>query len=770
MSARRPLQPLSPLAGNIVGAKYNYSTKAEDDHHDELYEREDYVHEDNASIVSGLTSLESGADEFERLMIQNARDERRLNNALQGKVQPFRKARTHPRVALTLDNLERNNSGNDGALQSQAHGQLQGPPSSSGSARSDPAIQPPSGWGRKGRVQRDWLRTAITSDEDQNPGAQEDTIDRLNLVEDITPKRMDEAAYAYDADLPVESIEDSPLSRKSSLGGTPSSTRRRDAFLDRIQDWDHSLEMNEASLIASTPYVPRNTILEDIRKREIESLREQAVTTSRLDKIRESSSEETQRPRSSSTQSMHNQINGSAATEKPALGGSNPDLRLWKRTNSWKTISKSQAVTGEGANQVTHSPVMVYSKSSETVGIINPDLVANAPTSPGRPTHRREDSHDLLRRLARVSSVTPSPARDSDPRPNSAPARQPGSSSQTTVSETKSPNPQDDQPLEKAPHESKSVEAKGVATNTRTQHHRQTEKSKPQGSTADSLQIADAADVNATPMPAERSILSAKTPVVTGAWVDTPAPRTSRRPTESSQSSSRSPRKGSPSKKSTQKPPQDQPKDVPETVLPQINRPTLPGSALEAIIEEARASKSGSHPDNFGDSTINSLEDLIRSSSGSSNPETGEVDEDTLLGLKVPTGIPRNEAERQRQEEAIHLHKMNERLKAARVSIRDTSRGMKRIEDQVGHTEGGTSTDTVIVEDGVKIIYRDCPCAHSGHQRPSLWVSFKRIFRDPNKTTYWGLTTWGILLTGFLVWFFTENIAWYVLPSPPISP
>jgi hypothetical protein len=40
------------------------------------------------------------------------------------------------------------------------------------------------------------------------------------------------------------------------------------------------MDLNEALLIASTPYIPRNTALDDIRQREIESLKEQAVTCS----------------------------------------------------------------------------------------------------------------------------------------------------------------------------------------------------------------------------------------------------------------------------------------------------------------------------------------------------------------------------------------------------------------------------------------------------------------------------------------------------------
>lgn len=270
--------------------------------------------------------------------------------------------------------------------------------------------------------------------------------------------------------------------------------------------------------------------------------------------------------------------------------------------------------------------------------------------------------------------------------------------------------------------------------------------------------------MDATPMPIERSMLNAKTPVVTGAWIDTPAPRTSRRPAEPSRSPSRSPKKGSPSKRSLQKQPVVQPEEAAEVAPMQVNRPTLPGSALEAIVEEARAGGRRPRPDDFGDSTINSLEDIIGPSSGAENIEIGDLDEDTLQGLQVPTGIPRNEAERQRQQELLHLHSMNQRLRAARTSIRDASRGMKRVEDRVEHAEGGTG----IEQEGVRIIYRDCPCAHNGHQCDpwgAAWSGFKGLFRDPKKSKLRGLTWLSIFLISFLVWFISEGVAWYLDPD-----
>lgn len=683
--------------------------------------------EDNVS----LTSLENDAtDEFDRFMIQNARDERRRNDALHGKVQPFRKARTHPRVGVTLENLERHNA----AAGPVAHTKFESPPSSSGSTRSDPALHPPPQWGRKARTRRNWMRT-ITSDEEQTPRPREDDPVAHLIPDDETPRPCDADA---DADAPRPSVEDSPLSRKS----TPVSTRLR-----RDDDWD--FDFNEASLIASTPYLPRSTVLDDIRQREIESLKEQGVTTSRLGQIRESSPEEMRRPPSASSRSGATQANGTAQSEQDAQGASSPDRRLRMRTNSWKTATKSPAATGVGAE---NSPIVVYKKSLETVGVVDRGLLANAHATSNRPFHRREDSHDLLRRLARVSSSTPSPGRTTTPRPQTASSTRLNNSSQTMPLE-KSP---DEPPTGEPAEDSRLVDTAPQAQSQQLQENQEIAVSKP---ALTPTEETGAKDVDATPMPVEQSILNPKTPVVTGAWVDTPRPATAHRPADRLRSPSKSPKKGSPSKQSPRKPP-SAPADDKVAALADTIKPKLPGSALEAILGQARTHGRQRHED-FGDSTINSLEELI--APRPENPDSGEPDEDTLQDLQIPTGTPRNEAERQRRQELLQLQRMNERLRAARTSIRDTSRGIKRVEDRIEHAEE-------ITENGerVRVVYRNCPCSiNGGHQCAewSAWKAFKSLFYDEKlkpKRRGWGLTILSIVLITFLAWLVLENTAWYV--------
>lgn len=260
-------------------------------------------------------------------------------------------------------------------------------------------------------------------------------------------------------------------------------------------------------------------------------------------------------------------------------------------------------------------------------------------------------------------------------------------------------------------------------------------------------------DVDVTPMPVERTSSNAKTPKVMGAWVDTPAPRFASRPIERPFSpievtTDQGTQSRSPVKKKEHDT-EDQEKEI-ERV-----RPKLPKSALEAIVEEAKShGRKDYHHDSLGDSTIDSLEDLI-APAGEDSEGLG-LDDDTLQGLQLPTEPPRNEAERQRQQELAQLHRMNQRLRAARTSIRDASRGMKRVESRAEHVD----------EDGqrVKIVYRDCPCAAHGHMNPWImaWTGFKRMFRDPTMRRRAGLTWLSIGLLSFLVWLILELYAWYV--------
>lgn len=710
MSTRQSgrLQPFSPLSPKPIGASYHLDPRRT--HERPAMSFPAQVETRHTEETLSLTSLESDADDFDRRMIQTARDARRLNDAPTPKVHAFSKARVHPRVGVTLENLERHNSRTN---VSNPPSRLISPPSSSGSARSDPALNVPSGWGRKARVKRDWMRT-ITAEDSRGSQVHEDATDRIASDPEETPRRG--------ADEPRQSIEDSPLSHKSFLHGTPLSQRRRS-----IDEW--SFDMNEASLIASTPYRPRNTILDNIRQREIESLREQHVATSRLDKTRDGSSEEVRQPSTKSTEDQRVEV----ALEPVSPSQSASEPRLHRRTNSWQAVGKAPALTGQG---LENSPIVVYKKSSETIGMVDGRLLANQATPARRPPNRKDDSHDLLRRLARASSTpSPGPSRTEVLPSQTTSMKQLGSSSQTAVADTS--------PL-------KSTAAKDVETVEKEAGER--------------LRNARPfAHVDVTPESGERSILDPKTPVVTGAWVDTmletPASTTTRQPAGRPQASS--PRKHYPIRKAVENLQPTTRQEEPQQVKAEVSRPDLPRSVLDAIVEQARAS-GRQRPTDYGDSTINSLEELIAPLAGT--PESGGAEEDTMA-LDIPSAAPRNESERRRQEELLHIREMDQKLRSTRTSLRDTSRGIRRVEEQIernGQSDGRSNINEHNADrEGVVHREHKCPCADNGHAQFSLWNGFKLLFYDSSHASRprrRGLTWLSVLLLTLITWFVLENI------------
>lgn len=722
MSSRRPLQPIPAQSANVLSTRYariTTTTKAADGTHDMANHVLDDA-QDSGSIVSGLTSL-SGDDEFERLMIQNARDERRLNEALNGRAQPFRKARTHPRVGLTIGNLERNDAQNTHAFAANARVAVKSPPSSSGSTRSDPPVHAPAAWGRKGRTSLDWMRGIRRDEQPQQ-----------------TPAPPEENVAGQHDNGPL-----SPLSHKSFNQGNQGTPRN-----DHSGDWDLTFDMNEASMLVSTPYVPRNTKLDDIREREIESLREQGVATARLDRIRENSPDENRRPRSSAGRSI-NSISTTNNEAQPQEQGS-PTQRLRKRTNSWQSLSRSQPELGK-----ENSPIAVYRKSVETVGVVECDVVANAEKQTPRPfSNRRTDSQDLLRRLARVSN-TPSPKETRPARPQTNPASQPHTSSQTAVTETS---------YTKAEAKEEAVEAmpaaQGSTSTPQEQAAREQRQDTPHdGTTPDvpsSAPTTEEADV--TPMPVERSVLQPKTPYVMGGWLDTPGPRTAPKPAEPHRERSLSPDRGtsksrSPERSTAPKEAQQPVEEASEPTGPSPPRPRLPGSALHALVQEARANH------DYGDDTLHSLEDLMAPRA------ENETEDDTLQDLPLPTSAPRNEAERQLYAEIVGVNRLNQHVRATQTGIRDSSRGMRRLESMLEHTE--------VVRTGEKgpVLVRSL-----GHEF-SPWIWFRSFFWDERLRTqrevknaplrmWGGVTLLGILLTLSFIWWASETVAWYVLSLP----
>jgi hypothetical protein len=512
------------------------------------------------------------------------------------------------------------------------------------------------------------------------------------------------------------------------------------------------------SAIVSTPaVVSRNTVLDDIRAQEIESLKDRGFTSSRLEAIRESTSEMSPERlatiRSSPpVLSSDNPLPSEEQRKEPRSPVSPASLRLLKRSDSFGSKSTSTVQLAlEAGERIPNSPVVVYKNSQ-------------GQNYSQRPSHKREDSHELLRRLARVTSSSPSPGRVSRPtieRQDSPLAPEPDQVSR------------DEEPTNGTSHP-KPKQLGFVTANSSVNGLDSSEKENiaPRLVGQNSAAAASSdrqADITQIGEENVSTLSTMKTPRVIGAWVDTPGPATGRRTTLDAltgHSSRRpvsprkqnSPKKASPVKALTRKALSGPSEPANANGSPK-REPRLPSSALDAIVGRARSQdEEDGIADNLGDSTIDSLEDILAPSRDES---AFELDEDTLLGLQIPKGTPRNEAERLRQREVLALHSMNVRLRATRTSIRDADRGLRRVEHELDKIdEASVSRKEHRHAHGE---CNRCGCPADGHYVSpwrTMWTAGTELFYCKNAEGQLRLTNvgwWSVLLC---IWLVTELALW----------
>ncbi|KAK8226787.1 hypothetical protein HDK77DRAFT_116196 [Phyllosticta capitalensis] len=709
--------------------------------------------------ISGLTSLEDDTDEFGRMLVQAARDEQRIKDAIRGGRQPFSKARTRPRVALTLENLERNNhqtrNSESYAREPYAH---HSPVSLNSGSALEPPPQPPREWGRKAKLDTNWLKRIKEPDEEPVALRDDRGTGRSRRGErplDVTPRK--------NTNLHFPSVEGSPDTLRHIIQETPSSTKRYNASL---QDWDLTEDLTSGSLLASTPAIPRNTRLHDIRQLEIESVKEPDVEPPNFDHIWKKSPSET-RPNRKSLASKDN-VNP-------------PKLTLQERSESDRNLPQERTTGPKApANPINREhasaqiPVTVYkSPPDEKRSGINQKPV-QAEKAITRPKSRRDDSHDLLRRLARAASNSPSPGREAEE--SAQVRRQPHLQKVSPLAERRPQNPNQDRK-----GKSRAMDPKGIPT--------------PPPDSDEHVPRATNSDANGKPRrrsgstranepaPASDSTsnkrtepVSEKTPVVSGAWVDTPAAVPNHENGIKEEDTDTPSRSRSTSRTRTSKEEahtnEARPKkaEIREAPPPsprkqdwQIKNPTLPKSALSAVIGRAKIAEEA-----YGDSTLDSLQGIM----SADNTVDLDMDENTLDEFQVPSGKPKTAAERERQQELLQLQNMNARLRATRKSIRDANRNMRHLENRVeagGETAAAVEVATEdsqrngAVAPAVVVRGQDSPCGEGqcyAYQHPfrTMWRAFKSLFwNEKGRGRYTRLTWFGLFCILFWSWFWTET-------------
>lgn len=627
----------------------------------DIYEKLGDVENETVSSVPGSTHSNSPVRDDS----QHAKDLRRMNGAVKSEPQIFRKALVGNRAGLTVENLRRNNDGSD-SLSSSLGGSVS-------SRTSDPSINVPRQWGRKARPGKDWL-SRINSKSGRLTG----DVPKRRILDDVALAPADQRdagnkVAAAAANVPLPSGDDVSSQAPSSRSSTPTTAALRSKSRDRVLEWelqDEDFTGRSLQVSDSPPIRIRNATLDKILEQEISIVAKRAVTTSRLGELREKSSAEQMRQRSGSRsreRSPKRDVPAASEEEKPR---GPEDQEQQPPRDEVKTPSKIPETLGRG-EPVPDTPIVIYRSDSSSSRAQEDSLDGEGVgiSTSQRPKHGRHDSHDLLRKLARATSASPSPSREDI-----------GSSSEQRRIDHDGEASED---IEKAPQASKKDE------------HR-------------------------TPLPQPtQSNAYLKTPMVTGAWIDTPLPTGGRGPPMPT------PDFDSGEDKTLQRDSQKIAtgelirKLSPHTTRPKLpdeelkkTAPRLPRSALESIINAAKSrAKDGVRPQVplqsdedatllLGDSTIHSLEELmvnetdvsalLDSSPSNLESSTSATTRNKPLPRKPPSEddgnsppASPNQSERPRLPDLQAYSRQLSRLSNLVPSLRETKKGLASLERAV---------------------------------------------------------------------------------------
>ena len=541
--------------------------------------------ESSASYMENITdtSIDSGSSQY-------AKDLQRIQGALNSGKKAFSKARVGDRVGLTIDNLQRKGS-NDSLGSAFSAGSLS-------NRGSDPPVNVPKAWGRKAKPGKDWLsrinsRSGKLTGDVPKRHSSGDQIIAENQKRDWEEPIDEWIATA--AEVPLPSVEGSSQTALSSQGSTPTTAAQRSTSLDRRRQWevnDDDFTGRSLQVSDSPPIRIRTSTLDRIREREIESVEKRAVTTSRLGELRKKSSTESPQRKVGFEEAQGNDSDDLSRASPQRQESSKSTLQSEQQNSDQNDYREPTSEdTGEA---IPYTPIVIYRANSN--GIVSSSEKSARQSEPKtqksrRPSHERKDSHDLLKRLAKATSESPSPAKESN-----EPGQSPSQEGQNQVQQT----PQTPRPTSNL----KTPVITGAWVD-------QTMEDTPQGSRAD---------------------VNLKTPLVTGAWIDTPLPTGGRGPPMPTPSDAQDEKelgngklgaaelihRLSPNTISAR------PKLQNQAPL-KYSGPPLAKSALQEIINNARAPNQDKQPKktsfdseseedptlHLGDSTIQSLEELI---------------------------------------------------------------------------------------------------------------------------------------------------------------
>lgn len=547
-------------------------------------------------------SEESGDLDLEKSVAKTTQQVHGLIN----KPKFFSKAR-FPRVGLTYENLSRRN----GSIEALGSPLVGGSVSSKGS---DLSSNVPRAWGRKAKPDNDWL-SRINSKSGRYTG-------------DVSKRREGNTTIPENGD--VEPLDDWVTTSQeasnfhaddpsvSSPESTPT-TSMQNRLLERVTNWDinndeftgRSLQVSDSPPIRVRPHGLDRDV-----DREIDSVAKKAVTTNRLDELREKTPDERLKKRlyTRSEENLSHQ-RAEKAQQTPQHRRSSLKFQIGDNAGGrYEQLGSSMVSLGDEGDPIPDSPVVVY---PGTPGTANKDVreggrAGNSRDSSRRASQGQHDSRDLLRQLARAASESPC-VKGEEPVGHS-----------NDVNRTIPAQPDENPP--------RADQQPTTMTQTTENEEKDVDQSRDtKGPEADRVK-------HETPQP-PRSRMDLKTPLVTGAWIDTPLPTGGRGPPLPTPANFDDDKElgtnlGAESQKlaandlirslkthiSSQRPKQ-------ESSGPEYTGPPVPKSTLQSIISDVRShSKSTSRGKSkflsadsdedptllLGESTIQSLEEIVK--------------------------------------------------------------------------------------------------------------------------------------------------------------
>lgn len=683
--------------------------------------------EESSDSESAFSNVDDLTENFIGEISQHAKDLARVNGVMKSEAKVFPKARLRNRVGLTVDNLLRRNGSNESLSSAQGAG-------STSSKGSNPSLNIPPKWGRKARPGKEWLNRInnkngrLTGDAPKRKTADvsaSEEPDRKELLDEWVNTSVEGLNPPED---------DQPLQQTSqSRDSTPTAASRKKS-MERVAEW----EMNEDDFTAqslqvsdSPPIRLRNASLDPILEREIDSLEKRAVTTSRLGELREKTSEERlgRRVYSQSVEDLSlskSGIESDRETLRRRRASLKFPLKPFVDDKSYSSISG--AVLGSGGDPIPDSPITIYRSTSDVSNTDN-GQGGNMDDERGsihRPPHERGDSRDLLRKLARVSSQSPTSTKE-EPSPE-------------TQRETTSPeNIEHDEEPSRSPSKGQPAQAAEKENQNGNNHVPDVKIDKP---------------VQDTPRPS-KSNADLKTPLVTGAWIDTPLPTGSRglpmpTPVNIEDDNDFTMNSGDQSQKIATT---DLIRKLNPNILatrPKMNSqrplrdtgPLLPKSALESILTAAKSNPestsqrnrgSNSNSDSevptleLGDSTIQSLEEILHNDSEfptllsesppSPSPQEDDVTEeqkpeDSLLASDLFESEPMTPSQKSRLSELQSYARQISRLGNVGPSIRDAKRRLANMEKAISKSVSDLPSKSLEIQSG---------CDEAGEFHDFIW-------------------------------------------------